>query len=142
MSRLTGCREPSRKCCLVSCTWTKPLAPRGSLFADTSTIPYTLTPWMLSTAGTTLFIQVKASSSVQLGFCSDTTTTRSSRSTVTENTAIRPLCTKECGSTAITVAMRSSVLWRRPPMGMSPSSVPQMKTSPPVPTNPSRPLRT
>jgi len=43
---------------------------------------------MLSAAGTTLFIQVKASSSEQFGFCSATTTTLSSRSTVMEKTAI------------------------------------------------------
>ena len=43
---------------------------------------------MLSTAGTTLFIQEKASSSVQLGRCSATTNTLSSLRTLMENTAI------------------------------------------------------
>ena len=61
---------------------------RGSLPGGTSTMPYRLRLWMLSTAGTTLFIQVKASSSVQVGLCSATTTTRSSLNTVMENTAI------------------------------------------------------
>ncbi len=45
------------------------------------------------------------------------------------------------GSTARTVAMTSSVLCLRPVTVISPSRLPQTKTRPPGPRNPSRPVR-
>lgn len=50
MRMLHGCREPSRKCCLVCEIWIPPNGVFGNVLAGTRARQYTPTWWMLSIA--------------------------------------------------------------------------------------------
>lgn len=50
MRMLHGCREPSRKCCLVCEIWIPPSGVFGNVLAGTRARQYTPTWWMLSIA--------------------------------------------------------------------------------------------
>lgn len=109
----------------------KPLFADGTRLEQNNTKSPQVTQIKLNkTSYCQISIEKLTSSSPQSGRCSATIHILSSRSTLTENTAIRPLYINFIGSTASTVAIISSILCFRPVTVMSPSRDPHTNTRP------------